>query len=133
MKQPEQAIIILVVLVLAATLLPAPVLATETGTTEVHIVKYANDEETILNETTIDYRWLEANLPVQGDGVTRYYTRARSLKGSGRRSTPTSPTTPGTRMKISRSASSTRETSALSRERPSKTSATTSAAQKKVT
>ncbi len=94
MKQPEQAIIILVVLVLAATLLPAPVLATETGTTEVHIVKYANDEETILNETTIDYRWLEANLPVQGDGVTRYYHQGPVFEGKWEEIHPDKPYDP---------------------------------------
>jgi PGF-pre-PGF domain-containing protein len=81
MKRPEQAIIILVVLMLAATLLPVPVLAAETGTTEVHIVKYANDEETILNETTVNYHWLEANLPIQGDGVTRYYHQGPVFEG----------------------------------------------------
>jgi hypothetical protein len=28
---------------------------------------------TVLAERTVDYRWLEANLPVLGDGVTHYY------------------------------------------------------------
>jgi hypothetical protein len=26
-----------------------------------------------VNETTVSYQWMEANLPVQGDGVTHYY------------------------------------------------------------
>jgi hypothetical protein len=43
------------------------------ATTELHIVKYANDNSTILNETTVDFAWMEANLPVYGDGVTHYY------------------------------------------------------------
>ena len=42
-------------------------------TTEVHVVKYAADGETILNETTVNYTWMEANLPVHGDGATHYY------------------------------------------------------------
>jgi hypothetical protein len=42
-------------------------------TTAVHVVKYAADGTTVLNETTVDYLWMEANLPVQGDGKTHYY------------------------------------------------------------
>jgi len=41
-------------------------------TTAVHVVKYAADETTVLNETTVTYQWMEANLPVQGDGKTHY-------------------------------------------------------------
>ena len=42
-------------------------------TTAVHVVKYAADGTTVLNETTVTYQWMEANLPVQGDGKTHYY------------------------------------------------------------
>jgi len=42
-------------------------------TTSLHIVKYDADGTTIVNETTVDYIWLEKNLPVQGDGKTHYY------------------------------------------------------------
>jgi hypothetical protein len=42
-------------------------------TTSVHIVKYASDGTTVVNESTVDYLWMEANLPVQGDGITHYY------------------------------------------------------------
>jgi hypothetical protein len=42
-------------------------------TTSLHVVKIAADGTTVLNETTVDYRWMEANLPVLGDGVTHYY------------------------------------------------------------
>ncbi|MDY6931541.1 MAG: hypothetical protein SVJ22_06485, partial [Halobacteriota archaeon] len=42
-------------------------------TEEVHIVKYAADGTTILDETTVNYTWMEANLPVHGDGSTHYY------------------------------------------------------------
>ncbi|MDT8356984.1 MAG: argininosuccinate synthase [Methanomicrobiaceae archaeon] len=48
-------------------------LAQAAPTPEVHVMKYAPDGETIVNETTVDYRWMEANLPVQGDGVAHYY------------------------------------------------------------
>jgi len=81
MKRSDQAGIALLVLMLVIALLPAPVLAAEDGTTELRIVKYANDRTTILNETTVDYRWLKANLPVQGDGVTRYYHQGPVFEG----------------------------------------------------
>jgi len=42
-------------------------------TTSVHVVKIAADGTTVKNETTVDYRWMEANLPILGDGVTHYY------------------------------------------------------------
>ena len=42
-------------------------------TTTVHVVKYGADGTSVLNETTVDYHWMEANLPVQGDGKTHYY------------------------------------------------------------
>jgi hypothetical protein len=41
--------------------------------TAVHVVKYAADGSTVLNETTVTYQWMEANMPVQGDGKTHYY------------------------------------------------------------
>jgi hypothetical protein len=41
--------------------------------TAVRIVRYADDGTTVLNETTVTYQWMEANLPVQGDGKTHYY------------------------------------------------------------
>jgi len=43
------------------------------ATTEVHIVRYAADNTTVINETTVSYQWMEANLPVMGDGITPYY------------------------------------------------------------
>jgi hypothetical protein len=42
------------------------------GTTEVQVVKYATDGS-VLEEVTVDYRWMEENLPVYGDGKTHYY------------------------------------------------------------
>ncbi len=41
--------------------------------TDVHVVKLAADGKTVLAERTVDYRWLESNLPVRGDGSTHYY------------------------------------------------------------
>jgi PGF-pre-PGF domain-containing protein len=43
------------------------------GTTQVQIVKYANDGSTILNETTVEYTWMMNHRTVYGDGVTHYY------------------------------------------------------------
>jgi len=47
--------------------------ASAAPTTAVRVVKYAADGTTVLNETTVDYHWMEGNLPVQGDGKTHYY------------------------------------------------------------
>ncbi|HOI13018.1 MAG TPA: PEGA domain-containing protein [Methanoculleus sp.] len=70
-------LIILMLCILLA--LPAP--AAASPTTEVHVVKLAADGITTLNETTVDYRWLEANLPVQGDGRTHYYHQGPVFAG----------------------------------------------------
>jgi hypothetical protein len=51
------------------------ILADEPATTSVHIVKYAADGLTIISEETKTFQWLEANLPVQGNNVTHYYTQ----------------------------------------------------------
>ena len=61
-----QAICILLLLCLVGFAQAAP-------TTEVHVVKFAPDGETIVSETTVDYSWMESNLPVYGDGSTHYY------------------------------------------------------------
>jgi hypothetical protein len=47
--------------------------AVSAATTEVHIARYAADNVTVINETTVTYQWMEANLPVMGDGATHYY------------------------------------------------------------
>ncbi|MGC9444750.1 MAG: Ig-like domain-containing protein [Candidatus Methanospirareceae archaeon] len=49
------------------------VLPAQAYTTEVQVVKFASDSISIINETTINYSWMEANLPVYGDGMTHYY------------------------------------------------------------
>ena len=43
------------------------------ATTEIHIVKYANDRSTILAEKTLTYQEMRDTLPVQGDGSTHYF------------------------------------------------------------
>jgi len=42
------------------------------ATTELHLLRIA-ENGTVLEEQTVDYQWMEANLPVQGDGITHYY------------------------------------------------------------
>ena len=39
---------------------------------KIHIVVFGADGKTITNETTVDYQWMEKNLPVIGDGETKY-------------------------------------------------------------
>ena len=45
------------------------------ATTGVHIVKYAADNTTVIHEKTVTYQWMEANLPVMGDGTTHYFNQ----------------------------------------------------------
>lgn len=49
-----------------------PASAGDLPTSEVRIIKYAEDGVTILNEVTVDYLWMEENLEVVGDGTTVY-------------------------------------------------------------
>lgn len=42
-------------------------------TTSVTVTKIAADTGDIIAEKTVDYLWMQENLPVQGDGVTHYY------------------------------------------------------------
>ena len=39
---------------------------------QVRIIKYGPDQTSVTSERTVDYLWMESNLPVIGDGVTRY-------------------------------------------------------------
>jgi hypothetical protein len=55
--------------------------AVSAATTEVHVVKTAADGSTVLAERTVDYQWLESNLPVLGDGVTHYYLQGPVFDG----------------------------------------------------
>lgn len=49
------------------------VTSVSSATTQVEIVKYANDGKTVLSQRTVSYQWMMNNLPVLGDGVTHYY------------------------------------------------------------
>jgi len=55
--------------------------ASAAPTTELHVAKIASDGVTIINETTVDYRWMEKNLPVLGDGATHYYHQGPVFEG----------------------------------------------------
>jgi PKD repeat protein len=56
---------------LALALLTSPALAAPS--TNVTVTKLASDGMTVLDQITVDYSWMETNLPVYGDGVTHYY------------------------------------------------------------
>jgi PKD repeat protein len=43
------------------------------ATTQVQIVKYANDGTSVIASQTVNYSWMSTNLPVLGDGTTHYY------------------------------------------------------------
>jgi len=70
-KKCGNEVVRIVLFCVAVILLVTPAMAA--STTQVHVVKFANDNTTILNETTVDFQWMEANLPVYGDGLTHYY------------------------------------------------------------
>ncbi len=61
-------------------LLCATIVQAAEPTTEVHVIRYA-ENGTILNETTVTYEWMEGNLPVYGDGVTHYYHQGPVFEG----------------------------------------------------
>ena len=50
-------------------------------TTDIHLVKYASDTTTVLQEQTLTYQWMEENLPVYGDGITHYYHQGPVFEG----------------------------------------------------
>ncbi|EJG07782.1 hypothetical protein Metli_1838 [Methanofollis liminatans DSM 4140] len=64
---------------LAVILVSLPAAA---ATTEVHLVRYAADGSTVLDEMAVDYLWMEANLPVLGDGLTHYYHQGPTFNES---------------------------------------------------
>jgi len=77
--QTRTTFTILCIVILTAIFAAAPVGA---STTDVHVVKLANDGTSILNETTKNYQWLETNLPVLGDGTTHYYSQGPTFNSS---------------------------------------------------
>jgi hypothetical protein len=56
-------------------------LAAAGATTSVHLVKYDTDGVTVLAEKTVDYKWMEQNLKVYGDGKTHYYHQGPIFEG----------------------------------------------------
>ncbi|MEG3056306.1 MAG: hypothetical protein RQM90_09605 [Methanoculleus sp.] len=69
-------------IILLLCLLLALAVGTATATTtELHVKKLAADGVTVIGEKTVDYRWLEQNLPIQGDGVTHYYHQGPVFEG----------------------------------------------------
>jgi hypothetical protein len=64
-----------VFLILASMASPTPALA---ATTELTVTKYDPDGG-VIDSQTVTYQWMEANLPVQGDGVTPYYCQGPTL------------------------------------------------------
>ncbi len=72
-KQPNHAIRLIPFLIAMILLCGLVNTAYAAPSTALHVVRYAADGTTVLNETTVPYQWLEANLPVQGDGKTHYY------------------------------------------------------------
>jgi hypothetical protein len=67
--QNKRYFVVLILYILSLTFL-SPVLA---ASSQLHIVKYANDGTTILAEKTLTYQEMESTLPVLGDGSTHYY------------------------------------------------------------
>ena len=49
---------------------------------KLHIIKYAGDAKTVINETFVDYIYMETNLPVIGDGTTAYKFEGLTLNSS---------------------------------------------------
>ncbi|HOX35986.1 MAG TPA: PKD domain-containing protein, partial [Methanoregulaceae archaeon] len=70
--KPRSVTVRILLFCLAILMLAAPAFA---ATTQLHIVKYANDGTTILDESTKTYEVLGAELTVYGDGVTHYYAQ----------------------------------------------------------
>lgn len=63
----------LCIAVFLAVFILASTTATGAPTGSLRVVKFDRDGTTVLAEKTVDYRWMEANLPVLGDGSTHYY------------------------------------------------------------
>lgn len=70
------------ILILALCILALAPATASAATTSVHIVKYTPDGTSVINETTVDYQWMETHLPVLGDGVTHYYHQGPTFNRS---------------------------------------------------
>jgi hypothetical protein len=70
---------VLLLLVLMVQVFPASSALAAGATSSVHIVKYAADGVTVVDEKTVSYQWMEGNLLKCGDGVTHYYHQGPSF------------------------------------------------------
>lgn len=70
---------ILLLLALLMPVLSVPSVLAAGATSSVHVVKYAADGVTVVDEETVSYQWMEKNLPKCGDGVTHYYLQGPSF------------------------------------------------------
>ncbi|MDD2666909.1 MAG: hypothetical protein PHQ37_08020, partial [Methanocellales archaeon] len=70
MQMEKKILLVILCIGIAFSLLTISVQA---ATTEVQVIKYTSNGTTILNETSVTYEWMGANLPVHGDGSTHYY------------------------------------------------------------
>ena len=70
MNTMSKQFLVFSLLLIIGGILVTPVSA---ATTQVHVVRYANDNTTILAEQTLTWQQMRDTLPVLGDGVTHYY------------------------------------------------------------
>ncbi|MEN6343284.1 MAG: argininosuccinate synthase [Methanospirillum sp.] len=73
------AAVVLAALLVLLAVTAAPALAEPT--TSLTVTEFGPGGSTVLNTTTVDCRWLEANLPVLGDGTTHYYHQGPVFEG----------------------------------------------------
>ena len=64
-------VVALLLSLLPALVVPKPAAA---ATTSLTVTKY-DAHGSVLSTQTVTYQWMEANLPVQGDGTTHYYAQ----------------------------------------------------------
>jgi hypothetical protein len=73
--------IVLLFGLVTTTISPQPATALIGATTEVHLVKFAHDGSTVLEERTVGYEWMKDNLTPYGDGKTHYYHQGPVFEG----------------------------------------------------
>jgi len=70
---------IFLLLALLVPVFPVQSVLAAGATSSVHVVKYAENGITVVDEQTVNYQWMEKNLPKFGDGVTHYYLQGPSF------------------------------------------------------
>ena len=75
----KRTCLLVLVALLLALFIPASSVGAAGATKSVHIVKYAKDGVTVVEEETATYQWMEKNLTKCGDGVTHYYHQGPSF------------------------------------------------------